>query len=773
MWLRTLLFWALSMILFGMPTAEAQMTPSLLRSQSRTIERAVARNLERVFRPKLVITGGGTGAVTALALSADEHTLVSAVGNNTVRLWDLWAGREIARLSGHHARISAVALAADGTHVVTVSEDRSIKVWDLKNLGTVRDLGQHEAPVTDVAITADGARLITAAADGHVRVWSMADGRVERDFQAHSDGPTRIRLLSHGATLVSAGTDGRIRLWDIASGEKLLELDAGSMVTALAVKSDDSLIAAGTSEGGVKLWRPSGEALTSKRGAPRITSIAFSPRSAVLLVGDAGGAVRSWAYEADESWRKLGSHDKAVTYIAASRTGEMALSASEDGTTRLWNLDSGAVLLRLISVEKGWAVIDAKGRYDGNQDALDDFDWQAEDGDAKVEDFAETHYQAALLPRTLAGGKDIPDAASIPDGVGYPATIKIAATPTDSSRPRRVVVEVVAADNGGGVSEIRLYRNGKLVPRGVGDIANRTEDGKSELVGHYDLELSSGHNVLSATAVNGERLESRPQKLSVDAGTAERSGGKIHLVVIGINDYDQPSLALGFARSDADSIAHYLSAPGHTPIPVAETIALIDENATKRSILETLRRLRDVPAEDVVVLYMAGHGVNVGDEWYFISQEVHIPTNLEDLAGMALSSQDLKSAMEALKAERTLVLIDTCQSGAAVMPLNDYRGLKSLRLMARTVGTHVLAATDRDQYAVEIEGLGHGIFTYALLGGLAGKASQEDGLVTASGLIHYVETEVPALVAKYPKYPQYPTGYSRGIDFGVATKTGG
>lgn len=757
----------------GLSTAEAQMAPSVLRNQTRTIERAVERNMERVFRPKLVVSEGATGGVTALALTGDEHTLVTAVGNDTVRVWDLWAGREIARLSGHHARITAVALAGDGSSAVTVGEDKTVKVWDLKDLGTVVTLGQHAAAITDVGLTSGGTRLVTASTDGHVRLWSMPGGRIEREFVAHGDGVTRAGFLPDGATLVTAGADGHVRLWSMATGAKSMDLDAGAAVTALAINADGTLIAAGNSDGDLRLWTPDGSRVATLEGSARVTSIAFSPKMAGLVVGDSDGIVRSWPFATGGKPRQLGQHDKAVTYVAASRVGELALSASEDGTTRLWNLDSGAVLLRLISTEKGWAVIDAKGRYDGNQDALDGIEWQAEDGMAKVEDFAETHYQAALLPRTLAGGGNIPDAASIPDGVGYPATVQIAASPGGAARQRRVVVEVVAADNGGGVSEIRLYRNGKLVPRGIGEVTSRTQDGKAELVGRYDVELGPGHNTLSATAINAGRLESRPKLLAVDGGITGALTGKLHIVVIGINRYAQESLLLYSARRDAQAVAGYFSVAGYTPTPVAEVLSLLDENASREHILATLGRLRDVPPEDVVVLYMAGHGVSVGDEWYFISQEIHIPEDHAQLAGVALSSQDLKAAMEAMAAERTLVLIDTCDSGAAVSPLNDYRGLKSLRLMARTVGTHVLAATDRDQSALEITALKHGVFTYALLAGLRGEASGSDGLVTATALIRYVENEVPILVSKYPEYKQYPTGYSRGVDFAITGKTGG
>ncbi|CUW39628.1 putative Wd40 repeat, subgroup [Magnetospirillum sp. XM-1] len=750
------------------PAVQAQGKFSVIQRQTQSIGQAVQRNVERIFRPKLVVAEGATGGVSALALTGDEHTLVSAVGNNTVRVWDLWVGQEVARLKGHQARIAAVAVASDGSRAVTVGEDRLVKVWNLRNLGEVTNLGQHPTTVTDVAIAASGARLVTAADDGHVRLWSLPDGRIEREFAAHDSGATHARFLPGGTTLVTAGADGHLRIWDLSTGQKVADLDGGAAITALAVNADGNMVAAGTRRGKIHIWRPDGGDVASFSGdSTKITSIAFSPKVAGLLIGDDDGAIRFWPYLRGGDTRELGKHDKAVTQVIASRVGEMALSASEDGTTRLWNLNSGSTLLRLISTQAGWAVIDAKGRYDGNQDALDGIEWQADDNVAKVEDFAETHYEAALLPRTVAGGANIADVSSIPDGVPFPAKVEIKAE-NEPTRQRRVTVEVVAADDGGGVAEIRLYRNGKLIPGNAGEVVKRSIGGKDELVGRYDVELGPGRNTLSATAVNAERLESRPKRVVVDAGAAIQLTGKLHLVVVGINRYDQKSLQLWFARRDAESISRFLTAPNHVPLPIAEVIPLIDEGATKAHILETLGKLRSVPPEDVVVLYMAGHGVSVGDEWYFISQEIHIPADETQLAGVALSAQDIKAAMEAMAAERTLVLIDTCNSGAAVSPLNDYRGLKSLRLMARTVGTHVLAATDRNQYALEIPELRHGVFTYALLAALGGKAARPDGLVTAKGLIQYVQEEVPALVSKYPEYPQYPTGYSRGTDFAVA-----
>lgn len=748
--------------------ALAQFGPSLMRVQTRTIERAVSRNLDRVFRPKLVVAKGATGPVTALALSRDERLLITAVGNNTVRVWDLWAGREVARLSGHKGRINAVSISRDGRKAVTVADDRSVRAWDLSDYGQVVTLGEHAAAVTDVALAGDSSRVFSAAADGTIRVSSLRDGSVEREFQGHAAGIVRLAATSDGKRLVSVGADRRARIWDVSSGRMLSEMDTGGTALSVALSADDGRVAVGTGRGEIKLWRLNGETPdTLDTDSDDILSVAFTADGQTVLAGSADGSVVMLSL-ADHRARLLGKHESRVSYVAASTDNAFVLSGSEDGTSRLWNVASGAQLLSLISTETGWAVVDQKGRYDGNQQALSGIEWQAGDDNANIEDFAESHYQAALLPRVMQGD-DVADAASIPDGVKYPPSVRFLSPSEGQGNTRNVVVEVVAEDNGGGVAEVRLYRNGKLLPRSAGNFERQEKDGAVTMRARYDVELTAGANVLSATAVNEQRLESRPRSITVGEGGAPK--GKLHILTVGINRYAQSKLNLDYARPDAESIAAFLSSGGHTPIPVAQTISLNDEQATRENILAALRQMRSVPPEDSVVVYMAGHGVSVGDEWYYITHEVQIPDRPSKLAGLALSSDELKAEVEAISADRTLLLLDTCHSGTAVSPLRDYRGLKSLRLLARTVGTHILAATDRNQFAVELEALGHGIFTYTVLAALNGEGDKSaDGRVSAVELIHFVEEKVPSLSKKFADYAQYPTGYSRGTDFVVSNR---
>ncbi|OJX79450.1 MAG: hypothetical protein BGO92_13330 [Magnetospirillum sp. 64-120] len=742
--------------------AWAQMGSSLLRGSSRMVERTVSRNLDKVFRPKLVVRQGSTGPVTAMSLSQDERYLVSAVGDFSVRLWDLGVGREAARMSGHQAEITTIAISPDGRRLLTGSRDKTLRLWNLQQGELLKTETGFSQPLS-AAIFLDQDHWVAADESGTIMVSGKA-------VAAHGPGPVRLAAQG-GERFVSAGADGILKLWDIKAGP-VAQQSLGAAVTSVA--ADAETVVVGLADGRVLRLDA---ALTQvgelgQKHAGAVTALAVGRDGRVASAG-ADGHVLVWS---SRNSVELGRHDGAVSHVGMGKDGEFAISASQDGTTRLWSIATRKPLVTLLSTTDGWAVVDSKGRYDGNQDGLDGIDWQGEDATVGIESFAETHFEAALLPRALHQD-ELADAKSIPDGVRYPAKIRFVSPKSsgDSENPR-VQVEVEATDDGGsGVAELRLYRNGRQVTTRSVDIRRETsEDGSPRVVGRFELDLRAGRNVLSATAVNDDRMESPAQNLVLNAEPPPPGPPKIHLMTVGINAYANKDLSLFYAKPDAQSIGGFFTKSGQIPDPLGSTVTIEDSKATKDNILAALNELRAMPAQDMVVVYMAGHGVSIGDDWYFVPHELRDADSDESLKAQGLSSMELKRAIESMTADRTLLLLDTCHSGTAVSPLKDYRGMKSLRLLARSVGTHILAATDRDQYAIELAKLGHGIFTYALLEGLKGKAdtAPADGSVSAGEIIRYVEEKVPMLAAKYTDYAQYPTGYSRGKDFAVSVAPG-
>jgi WD40 repeat protein len=76
---------------------------------------------------------GHTDVVAALAFTADGRLLGSASHDQTVRLWDLATGREVAAFDWGVGKVHALAFAPDGM-TAAAGGDADIVVWDLDDL---------------------------------------------------------------------------------------------------------------------------------------------------------------------------------------------------------------------------------------------------------------------------------------------------------------------------------------------------------------------------------------------------------------------------------------------------------------------------------------------------------------------------------------------------------------------------------------------------------------------------------------------------------------
>ncbi|UCC65657.1 MAG: DUF4062 domain-containing protein, partial [Anaerolineae bacterium] len=76
---------------------------------------------------------GHTSEVWAVAVTGDERWVVSGSADQTLKVWDLESGEELATLQGHTRSVSAVAVTPDGRRAVSGSDDNTLKVWDVES----------------------------------------------------------------------------------------------------------------------------------------------------------------------------------------------------------------------------------------------------------------------------------------------------------------------------------------------------------------------------------------------------------------------------------------------------------------------------------------------------------------------------------------------------------------------------------------------------------------------------------------------------------------
>lgn len=170
------------------------------------------RNTSPAVKTRL---SGHSSDVRRIVFSPNGEQLASASDDNTVRVWDIAAGREAAILSGHSHFVTAVAYGPDGTSIASGSWDNTIKLWDLPGGIEKATLKVHKDSVNDVSFSPDGTLLASASSDKTINLWNLATGTQQVSIR-HPERVFKVAFSPDGKVL-AAGTEQSVTLYEVSA----------------------------------------------------------------------------------------------------------------------------------------------------------------------------------------------------------------------------------------------------------------------------------------------------------------------------------------------------------------------------------------------------------------------------------------------------------------------------------------------------------------------------------------------------------------------------
>ncbi len=156
--------------------------------------------------------------VSALALSPDNRTLITADESGLVQLWDAETG-QIRKTVPAGQQITAVAIDASGQLLDTARADRSIVLWDLRTLAVRSELRKHEDTINALAFSPDGHTLASGGDDRTAILWDLASGKARRTLKGHDLTVTSLAFSPDGLTLASGSGNASVVLWNVTAGK--------------------------------------------------------------------------------------------------------------------------------------------------------------------------------------------------------------------------------------------------------------------------------------------------------------------------------------------------------------------------------------------------------------------------------------------------------------------------------------------------------------------------------------------------------------------------
>jgi WD40 repeat protein len=299
---------------------------------------------------------GHTGAITSLDISPDGEFLASGGRDKTIRIWSLPEGEQVGILEGHEDWVNDIEFSPDGKLLVSAGGDTKGIIWDVASGIVVHEL-ENLDPQIRAHFSSDSRRVLLVGGN-EASIWDASSGELE-DWIAHDDLVSNAEFSPDGQRVVTASLDGRARIWE--SGGGLIDLGpydqtgyghSGGVVDA-EFSSDGAWIGTAGDFGEAYLW--SSNDLGSE---PRylgvlssysVNDIEFDPagESIITVVEKAAYRWQDESLTGDPVWLSesmIGGHTDWVSGSGVSGDGRLAVTWSNDGTARVWELSSSREL---------------------------------------------------------------------------------------------------------------------------------------------------------------------------------------------------------------------------------------------------------------------------------------------------------------------------------------------------------------------------------------------------------------------------------------------
>ncbi|HKV09410.1 MAG TPA: caspase family protein [Thermoanaerobaculia bacterium] len=613
--------------------------------------------------------------------------------------------------------IQGAAISPDGKKIALVDGAGTLSLYESSSLQAPVTISHaHKGKASAVAFTDDGSYVVSGGEDGRVRIWTSR-GQFFADLSrgAQHKGDVVLVAAIPGRKVISVGRDRQVILWQIDTQQALRPTRVENDVLSAAIGGDGKTLVLG-------LQLLTGNLFRSAKPDSLAHSIEADDRVR-LMDAENGTQLRDFEGERQD-----------LDTVGVTPDGRFVAAAGGGSDASVWDAATGK---RINTIPFPEPVTALAFGPDGR--------WL----------LAGTKKGSLSLYRLSGVGPMVRPAA--------PATILVVIIePTlliDERAPGMPVPRVHSPSlrirgkiKTGGTSLKSLLVGGEeitsLRPDEAGDYVFNAAVSVKE-PGQHQIEIvaESEQGVVARRSFVVERT---PETRA--AVEALEPGRRIALIV-GVSRYENPSINLQYAHSDAQALYDLLTHPSLGPAAFhkEDVQLLLDEQATVKNINKGVREfLRKARENDLVLFFFAGHGApdpNQIRDLYLLAHD----TDPENIAGTGILMQHVREAIAEIPARDVVILTDSCHSAGIAAPpnmravsANPIHKVFLEKMLHASGGLAILTASEAAQVSYENDEWGrHGVFTYYLLKALKGEAdSDRDQIVTLGEAMEYVRDNV-------------------------------
>ncbi|MDX1651355.1 MAG: caspase family protein [Brumimicrobium sp.] len=732
-----------------------------------------------------------------MTVSPNGDYLVAANGKLNLAVWNLKQNKIERTLDG----MFPCQFGTDGK-LYAVNRTLQIGIWNLESGEMVKQMEAGGEILQALTVSFDGKYLAGAGYQGKIRIWDLKDQKLIKTFQAHQGGIADLNFSPDGKRLASCGYDANVRVWDWEKEKELVALtEQATMTSGVAFSPDGKYLASSAWDKTVYIrdakTYDSITAFTAHQNT--INSIAFSSDSKYLASGstnnsvwEADNSVKLWEVPTGKLVCTFEGHLDGVNKVVFEPQTHRVYSCSNDGTLKLWNPDlCGVEATFTAAVGTDYIIFNKDYYYTGTKAALEGIAFKIDDRLYPFEQFDLIYNRPDIVAKTIGktpenlirayeyiyqkrikkmgfkkgdldGGFVVPQIIIDRDKLPY------------ISEENEVTFTVTARDSVEILDRIQVYLNG--VPYFGNEGISLKEKNIHSIEKDITIGLIQGMNKITVMSVNRAGAYSLKESFKVIHEPKNLLKSNLYVIGIGVSEYQNEKYNLTYPTKDVNDFVDQMKQNSE----IYKNIyikTLTNEEATQQNISELERFLSEANINDVVVIFIAGHGVLDEDyNYYFGTYDMDFLNPAEK----GLAYESIEHLLTQVKAIKKLLIMDTCHSGEVdkdeiikdTSPIKededikfrsvatgykeeDAFGLENSREMVENLfsdirqgsGATVISSAGGAEFAMESDQWKNGLFTYCMLEGIkSGKADLNgDTKIEVDELRKYVYENVKEL----------------------------
>ncbi len=539
----------------------------------------------------------------------------------------------------------------------------------------------------------------------------------------------------------------------------------------------------------------------------------LSPDEKILYAQGGYTLIKAIEIASDAVLFTLQDHTNQLTMMAVSHDGKMLATSGFDSKINLYHALSGEHMVNIfLPKDRGCMISDREGyymapkntldavifSYNNNAYTFDQFDVKLNRPDiilgkiGRVDSATLKSYFAAYQKRLSKLGiaeKNISSQIQLP-------LVRLA----DKSGLQPITTQstytlsVECSDLNFPLQSLQVLVNNSPV-LGVGGLDLAKLNSK-ELVQKVTIPLARGNNSIKVYCTNSQGIKSLKESFEIISNYTTLKPAKTYFIGIGVAQYKDAAMNLQYSAKDIRDLAKTFD--NLYKNIVIDTF--INENATRENILAIKKKLLQTDVNDRVIMAVTGHGLlNKSFDFYYATWD----TDFKNPENRGIKYEDLEGLLNNVPAQKKLLLIDACHSGAldkeellankteilftdnkeqvsgitprGVIKLNTGKEATSSSFqvmqnlfadLSNSNGAVVISAAGGMEYALESAQWNNGVFTYCVRKGIEEKMADTEGgnndtKVTVQELQQYVSKKVSELT----RGKQQPTSRRENVDF--------